>query len=186
MLDKLKRRMGNRGGFTLAEMLMAVLILAMVSGVVAAGVPLAANAMAKVVDAANAQVLLSTTMTCLRSELETATDVRVDGDYRTISYRNEAGNLCTLSVVTDGAQPGVYLREDGCSDPRLLVSQKAANEHLYAVYEVDDGHLTGNKPTDGVLLFEELTIYKRDETNGDRSLVRTDSFAVRIISAMVE
>ena len=60
---RIRQKLKSRLGFTLAEMLMSVLILLMVSSVVAGGVPVAANAYYKVVDAANAQVLLSTTVT---------------------------------------------------------------------------------------------------------------------------
>ena len=73
--QKLKRE----SGFTLAETLMAVLILLMVSAVVATGIPAAANAYNKAVDAANAHVLLSTMVTALRDELGMAKEVEVDG-----------------------------------------------------------------------------------------------------------
>ena len=56
------KRLNSRTGFTLAEVLITVLILLMITAVVAGGMPVAANAYYKVVDAANAQVLLSTAM----------------------------------------------------------------------------------------------------------------------------
>ena len=74
---KKTRKLNSRGGFTLAETLLAVLILLMVSVIVATGVPVAKNAYEKVVVAANAQVLLSTAVNTLRDELGTAWDVEV-------------------------------------------------------------------------------------------------------------
>ena len=68
-MKKIRNKLHNRKGFSLAETLMAVLILLMVSAVVAAGIPMAREAYEKAVDAANAQTLLSTTITMLRSEL---------------------------------------------------------------------------------------------------------------------
>ncbi len=68
-------RKKNKNGFTLAETLMAMLILLMVSGIIAAGIPVAKDAYTKVVRVSNAEVLLSTTVSTLRNELGTATSV---------------------------------------------------------------------------------------------------------------
>ncbi len=66
ILKKLKK---GKAGFSLAETLIAILILLMVSAIVAGAMPAAASAYQKTVDAANAQILLSTAMTVLRDEL---------------------------------------------------------------------------------------------------------------------
>ena len=71
-------------GFSLAETLMAVLILLMVTSVVATGIPAAANAYFKAVDASHAQVLLSTTMISL-SEYPIFTSPFSARDFRVIS-----------------------------------------------------------------------------------------------------
>ena len=83
-------RLKSRRGFTIGEVLVSVLILMMVFSIVAAGIPAAANAYYKVVDAANAQMLLSTTLTRLRTELSTATQVKCSGT--TIEYRCAAAS----------------------------------------------------------------------------------------------
>ena len=94
---KLKRA----AGFTLAETLMTVLILLMVSAVVAGGMPAAMNAYRKAVDAANAQLLLSTTVNALRDELSTAWDVEVEGT--TITYQSsDTGEESIISLGDDG------------------------------------------------------------------------------------
>ena len=72
----------------MAETLLAVLILLMVSSIVAAGIPSARRAYEKVVLASNAEVLLSTTITTLRNELGNAMDVKVNGN--DITYYNTA------------------------------------------------------------------------------------------------
>ena len=59
----------GRSGFTIAETLVAVLILLMVSSVVAAGIPAAKSAFEKVVVGANAEILLSTSVASLRDQL---------------------------------------------------------------------------------------------------------------------
>ena len=71
-----KNRIRNRKGFTLAETLLAVLILLLVSSIVAAGVPAARQAYEKVVLASNAELMLSTAVATLRDELGTAWDVQ--------------------------------------------------------------------------------------------------------------
>lgn len=81
-LSKIK----SRGGFTLAETLLAVLILLLVSGIVATGVPVARNVYNKVIIASNAQVLLSTTVSALRDELGTAWDVSAGADGKSVTY----------------------------------------------------------------------------------------------------
>lgn len=92
-LNKLR----EKNAFTLAETLITVLILLMVSAVVAGGVPSAANAYRKAVDAANAYSLLSTTVNALRDELSTAWNVSVSEN--TITYfSSDTGSQSTISV----------------------------------------------------------------------------------------
>ncbi len=76
-MKKRLQKMNSIQGFSLVELLVAVLILSMVSAVVAGGIPVAKNAYQKVTIAANAQIMLSTTITALRNELCTAGDVSI-------------------------------------------------------------------------------------------------------------
>ena len=102
------RKLNQQKGFSLAEMLVAVLILLMVSAVVAGGVPAASNAYSKAVDAANAQVLLSTAATALRDELGTAKNVSVNGT--TVRYYSaDNGNYCELTVGGSEEKPVILL-----------------------------------------------------------------------------
>ncbi len=77
MVLKRMKRLRSNLGFTLAELMIAMLILSMVTAVAAGGIPVAINAYTRVVDTANAQVLLSTTMTKLREELGTASEIKL-------------------------------------------------------------------------------------------------------------
>lgn len=101
------KKLNSQAAFTLAETLITVLILLMVSAVVAGGVPAAANAYRKAVDAANAHVLLSTTVNALRSELSTAWNVENfksdETDEKGITYYSSAtGSQSKLYVSSDG------------------------------------------------------------------------------------
>ena len=139
IMKPVKNRRRGEQGFTLAETLMAVLILLMVSAVVAAGVPAAANALSKTVAASNAQVLLSTTITALRDELSMA-DIPDQGAGTSIAYTNSMGNASTISSEENAEENGIYLRvtaygADSNSNRRLLVSQEAATSDLYATFD---------------------------------------------------
>lgn len=102
-MKKLVKKLLSARGFTLAETLICVLILLMVAGIVGAGIPAASNAFTKAVDAANAQVLMSTTITVLRNELSTATEVQPGDDGKTITYRSgSTGSSSKLECDADG------------------------------------------------------------------------------------
>ena len=101
-MKKLRRKLRDRSGFTLAELLIVVLILLLVSTVVATGVPAAVNSYQKVVDSANAQLLLSTTVTSLRRELSLAGSIEVEGT-QVKSYTNSTRGLG--QTITDETGP---------------------------------------------------------------------------------
>ncbi len=107
MKDRAMQR--RRAGFTLTEMLMTTLILLMVTAIVAAGIPVAVNAYQKVLNAANAQLLLSTTISRLQEELSTAVEVWTDTESSgtTVTYYSHYRHSYKISLendpITDGA-----------------------------------------------------------------------------------
>lgn len=141
----------RKAGFTIAEMLIAVLILLMVSAVLAAGVPVAVNAYNKVIDAANAQLLLSTTVTRMEEELSTAVEVWTEeskltsySHYRNgykISPSNVEPELPAGSTETLTGKKGIWLkytaRATGMWIPKneLLVTGKTETEKFYVSFE---------------------------------------------------
>jgi len=137
----IKKRLKDRSGFTLAETLLAVLILLLVSGIVANGIPVARNVYNNVIVGANAQVLLSTAVTALRNELGTARDVEVNGD--AVTYFNtslQAYSRISLGagpekiVVDPYVSPADRLTPLPGSRQRDLVSNAASNRNLYVTY----------------------------------------------------
>lgn len=72
------RALHNKKGFSLAEMLIAVLIVAMVVGTIAGGGTVAKNAYQRVTLRAEAATLLSTTITKVTDEFRFASDVQVE------------------------------------------------------------------------------------------------------------
>ena len=178
------RRKMNLSGFTLAETLVAILIMLMVSSIVAAGIPAAVNAFTKAVDAANAQVLLSTTITALRNELGMAQDVKVDG--KTVTYfnldnQNYSTIVSTTSDITLKEFIGIQETSAGTDTPqpktrdRSLVSDSAKTHGMTVSY-------TGVTCDSKVITFSDLSV-KKGEGDDEVTIASAPSFAIRFISA---
>ena len=183
--QKLKRE----SGFTLAETLMAVLILLMVSAVVATGIPAAANAYNKAVDAANAHVLLSTMVTALRDELGMAKEVEVDGTTVTY-YSADNRSMSKLSVSDTGIDVTEYVNYVVSGDTasgvkRKLVSEKAITANLTVSYSgvaasfnpKTENATNGNPYERQVITFSGITVKK-----GDTVIAQLDSLPIRVLS----
>ncbi len=179
MMQKLKKN----AGFTLAETLMTMLILLMVGLVMAEGVPAAVTAYGKAVDAANAQVLFSTTVNALRSELSTAKDVHLASD--------SSGGLIYISPATE-SKTKLYIGKEKTTDtydtiivqdflkyddettaqsipetentpvpPRKLVSGSAQTAKLLVTY----GSVGWDENQKDVLVFNNLMVSKPGNAN---------------------
>ena len=171
----------NRSGASLTEMLFVIMIMLMVAGVMAAGIPAAVEVLAKTSDASHSQVLFSTSMTSLRDELSMAKDIECNG--QEIKYTDSSGAKCVLTV-TDGE--GIYLKKvalpDGTSGAErttyegLLVSKEASTEGLYSTY-------TSAVLEDGIVKIEGLRVCKKKD--GSEEQVTADlgdvAFEIRVI-----
>ena len=125
-------------GFTLGEVMATTIILLLATSIIAAGLPLAQRAYYDVVDTANAEVLLSTTVTALRDELSMAKDVKIEGsDISYKKYNITDANKISNSSGTDGIQ--VYDPRDNTNTEhvRPLVSKAAKTKNLYTTYTID-------------------------------------------------
>ena len=159
---KRESKLKSRSGFTLAETLLAILILLLVSSIVAQGIPVARNVYNRVVLGANAQVLLSTTVTALRDELGTAWDVTAGTDNSLTYFSADIGSRSKLWVdaTTNTIQIQEYVATDGLNtetasvgSAHALVSEKAATRELRVTY---------NEATcaDGVVTIKGLGVYR--------------------------
>lgn len=84
-VKKALQKRNTKAGFSLAETLVAVTILVLIS---ASALPAAMRVYRNAVDASNAQVLLTTTVNALRNELSTATEVEKGTTATEIRYRS--------------------------------------------------------------------------------------------------
>ena len=124
VLNKFK----NKNGFTLAETLITVLILLMVSGIVAGGVPAAANAYIKAVDAANAHVLLSTTVNALRDEFSTAWDVSQNDSGAIMYYSSDTGSQSRITVENGVIMLQEYVKDELLADAKTVAARPIVSE----------------------------------------------------------
>ena len=170
-MKNVMKKLKSSAGFTLAETLMTVLILVMVAGVVAGGMPSALNAHSKAVDAANAHVLISTTVNALRSELSTARDVHLNADGDVIYISTSTGSKAKLYKEKDEKGNDVILVQDFLkydesgsqggeeNKARRLVTESAVTKSLQVTYAS-----VGWEKKDEVLAFNGLEVKKGDTT----------------------
>ncbi len=169
------KRIKEGAGFTLAETLLAVLILLLVSVIMTTGIPAAKNAYENVVVASNAEVLLSTTISTLRNELGTAQDVEVSEGTVITYYNSSRGAYSRIYKVDDDTIGFIrYYSKDGkSSDAAPLISKETATERLYVTYTgVEDIH-------NGVITIKGLSVKQESRTS---DLATRPQLSIRIIS----
>lgn len=185
MRKLLKNKIKGKSGFTLAETLLAVLIMLMVSAIVVAGIPAAKNAYENVVLGSNADVLLSTAISSLRNELGIAKNIKVNGNE--IQYYNEArGAISKIRLGNDPSNSSIsntillqrYAKEEGDDGIGIngpeerLVSGIASTDKLYVTYR----SVVNNVETNGTIDFSDVAV-KRD----DSVLAQCPSLSIRVI-----
>lgn len=145
-----RRRSSRRAGFTLVELLLSLLIVAMLSLMLVSGTQLAARANVTVTDQANAEVLLSTCVTMLRNELGTAAAVTVGEDGKDVTFqRGSTGYVVTIrsgaetSGGTGSSMDKIMITEYGTERP--FISDVTATGGLcisFGEIEWSDGKFT--------------------------------------------
>ena len=180
---KLRQKLKSCRGFTLAETLLAVLILLLVSVIVANGMPAAMNAYRKTVLAANGQSLMSTTVAALKDELGTAWDVSVDNNKITY-YSADTGNRSVLEKDTDGAiKLTEYVSTDSLNvsvgNIRELTPSATMTKELTITYDTVTYtyYPTGDY---GIIEFTDLKVTPKDKTTPE--IAQMGSLKIRVIA----
>ena len=168
--QKALNRVKGREGFSLAETLLAVLILLLVSVVVATGMPAVTNAYNKVVLGANAKAMLSTAVTALHDEMGTAWQVKNSTDNKSLTYFN--GSTGAQSIVSSGDKLPIKIRDyvPLSSDSDLIHDNTATKGEEY--YLVSGEHfkpkmyVTYNtiQYSNGIVTISGLKVCKEDHT----------------------
>ena len=94
-------KLKNNYGFTLAETIIAVGLVLIVTAMLATGLPRAYESYKGIVDSADAHTLISTTMTELRDKLALAKDIQIADDNITINFIGSNGRKYTIESVQD-------------------------------------------------------------------------------------
>lgn len=174
-------------GFTLAETLLATILLLIASALLVTGIPVAFNAYKKVTLTADANVLISTAMTELRDKLAFSENVSVDENKKIINFSGNNGREYVLRF--DAVKNGLYLQdltendynpEDSnvyINDSHLLVSDETAAKDLCVDYTSVEKH-------GDVLIFSNLGVYRKSDTNHAvaKPLVLIEEYDVRLIN----
>jgi prepilin-type N-terminal cleavage/methylation domain-containing protein len=113
MKTRLRKRIKSDRGFTMAELMLTMLILVMVAGVLTAGVSVASKAYRKVVESANAQLLYSTTLTALRTELGSAKAEITCSSDKTVTYFSTETGYTAIVCGSEGVVFKPYLQNNG-------------------------------------------------------------------------
>ena len=177
-------KLKSRAGFTLAETLVTVMILLMVSAVVAAGIPAAKNAYEKVVLSANAEVLLSTSVSSLRENLVTARDASAEDGV--LTFYSGDGQI-KKKIYPDRANKGVLMVQEYIkyeaggreAEPRQLVTDAASTRDLYVTYD--------SVSCEGPLVtVTGLSVYRKSQAGTDAGtpaapLTSIDTLYIRVI-----
>ncbi len=131
LMRKLNKSRGcklkNRKGFTLTEMLAAVIILLLATEITARGIGLAQEHYADSVNRSEAQMIVSTLADFVRSEITTAGEIKLSGTSLE-SFLDESGRL--------GGRCELFLDS---SDGKLLMRQKDDNEAKYYPVKGSEG-----------------------------------------------
>ena len=158
-----KRITGNQSGFSLAETLVALLVLTLVSVMMVNGIRLAVREQRKITDKANAQILLSTTVTELRSRLMNAYDISVSEGENEISFSDwSTKNRLIIVSEPDG------IRISYGDEKKLLVTSEAASKdmHVECSFAYDGS---------GLISIKEIKVKKEGNV-----LAELEEFLIRI------
>lgn len=168
MKKSIRKKLNSRQGFSLAEMLVTVIILVLATAIVASGIPAAMNTYKKITAKSNAELLLSTTLTEFRTEFCTADGIEINSTSKAISYSDSAtGNVSKIYNGDDGLMVQRYIDSDSPDEAHLLVTTQAASMILKLKY-ADASY------SNGLLTISDIGVYE-----GTNKLVGIDEYIIR-------
>jgi prepilin-type N-terminal cleavage/methylation domain-containing protein len=178
--ERLKKRLREERGFTLVELLVSTIVLLLATSIVATGIPVARNAIMRLVDTANARTLLSTTTTVLREQLGFANSITPSADSKSVTFIDgRTGGKSKIYLTEENGYTDIYIQEfsDAKEEirpaPRILVTTPRTGAKMHIAFE--------SVATDAnrkVATIKKLRVIKEGETE---ELVKLDALSVRSI-----
>ena len=139
----------SRGGFTLAETLVDIVLMSLVGMIVTGGISMGARVYGEITERANAELLLSTTLMRMRDELDRVEEVwtKDKKTYFRTSFSNWRQLVTSAEGEGDKEKFGVFIQEyggyditsapkDKLGDPWPLVTEAmGGKDELYATFD---------------------------------------------------
>lgn len=186
----------NKKGFTLVETLMAVLLLGFVTLIIAGGMTLATESYTKVTDTANAEMLLSNTVTLMRDELYMVSEVKqVNGQWAFRESELDSWKRFNPTRpdpaegddvdIPDTAQ-GIYLvsykgLDTAKEKDALLVTNAAAAKNLKATYTSIE-----YRKTDNAFIIKNLRVLHANDDDGAAPLAAEEKIIIKAFNDIEE
>jgi len=182
----------SKTGFSLAETLVALIIILLVSSIIAAGMPAAQRALVNVRESANAQMFLSTTLNELRNELATASSINANGNEITYVNPVTGNSKIEFDAAADGGKFVITsymdLNADGSLSggyTRPLVSNAARTEKLSINFETGvvpfPNSSSNSAYTEGASFITVSGFGVKSSLAGDAVLADVDEYIINVI-----
>lgn len=146
IFGKAFRKLNNSNGFTLTETLSTLVIMSLVGLMITAGIVTAVRVYREVTEYANAQVLLTNTMTILNDNLIYAKPDTVQVSDNKVKFEHIQNGIMQISAENssdvEGSNKGLcisYGEESSKTAPEPLVSYEK-NEDIYTDWTITDAN----------------------------------------------
>lgn len=132
--SRVKDKLRSQAGFSLAELLLAMLLVAMLTGLVGGGSTVVRTAWEKVVLRADAQTVLSMALHAVTAELEAADEVKVEGEgesKKITFYHVQRGyRVQLLNETSSGNNKSIYVVPVSTTEGVPILTEKAITKDL--------------------------------------------------------
>lgn len=127
---KTMKKLRSQQGFSVSEMLMAVLIIALTLSFIGGGITVIKDAYMKITLRAEAQTLLSTVITVVSSELQNADEVQKVGENGENSYWSFYSFERGYRMYFENKKDNIYIKTEVLSEEFPLLTEKTITSGL--------------------------------------------------------